>query len=81
MQKSKFLYGCSPKEFADLPYKEALSVKLKKARETMHRVASEQEDIYNTGASREKFMQNEYRLTQIKRAIDHCETLLSELEA
>ena len=80
MKTTKFLYGCNPADFADLPYRKALEYKIKMAKIAMHNEASFNEKLYKSGAKREEFQRSEYRLTQIKRAIEWNEKLRAELE-
>ena len=82
MLTTKYLYGISPEEFANLKYKEALEVKLKSAKELFGVLCGQEEDLYRNGAkySMEKVSVLRLRLKRVAKAIKHTEMLIEEIK-
>ena len=82
MKRTEYLYGCSPKEWATLPYVEALKVRIKKAKELKSELV---EKVFNTTIPSddneyEKWSSMSTRCNEVQKAIEFNEVLLKEIE-
>jgi len=82
VKRTEYLYGCSPKEWADLPYKEALKKRIEKARELKAKLV---EKVYTTSQPKteeeyEEWSKLSQREVAVQRAIEFNETLIKEIE-
>ena len=80
MKRTEYLYGISAKEFADMPYRDALKYKIQKAKELLRKVTLEADKYFREGANYDNMQQAFYRQREILEAIQFNEKLLKELE-
>jgi hypothetical protein len=80
MLTTEYLYGIRPNILIDLPYKQALELKLESARNLLKTVIKETDNAFKNGKEHTELQQMHYRQKAIVDAIDFTEKLLEELE-
>ena len=79
MKTTEYLYGCQPNEFANLPYREALSRKIEFARRHMKTIINETNRLFVEGAKRDDLQKKYHQQKAIYEAIQFNERLLDEI--
>jgi hypothetical protein len=69
MKKTEYLYGVHPRQFAELPYKDALTVKIQAAIELRGKILEE-----------DYWTRDDERLNAVIKAIKFNEALISEID-
>lgn len=73
---TEYLYGVNPTHFIDMKYEEIIKEKIKLAKEHSKSLFKQQTDVPNSDI----YLEYEYWLNDVYRAIEHNEKLLKELK-
>jgi heme oxygenase len=78
IKSSYYLYGVAPSTWADKPYKEALEIRIKFAKNKLKEVLDEMDEVFLV--NKEMYQALTKQLNDIMKAIEYNRFLLRELE-
>ena len=81
MHKSEYLYGVSSKEWAKMPYKDAIEYRTYLAKKHVKKLVDRHSSLVTSGSgTREEYMQLNYHIGEVNKCIEFNENLLKEIE-